>query len=258
MQGAWSGQIEQVRRVVVRAMRPWFESLLWCVYPAYCRCCHEPLGLSRVPYLCDPCWAALRWIDTPYCACCGTPLAAEAPQSARCDMCRSESPPLRRRSLVKYHGAMREAIHLLKYERRLVLMRHFDRMIEQRATSIRELGDFDVLVPVPLHPSRYRTRGFNQAELLARSVSCHTGIPIVHRAVIRIRATKPQSSLSSAEQRRQNISQAFAVPDADHVQGRRLLLIDDIYTTGATIREIAMTLHQVGAAEVGAFTLARA
>lgn len=115
--------------------------------------------------------------------------------------------------------------------------------------------EFDLLIPIPLHPGRERERGFNQATLLAREVGRARGLRVGHGLVRRIRATEAQSGGRRA--REENVKGAFRVVRPDQVEGRRFLLIDDVLTTGATVNECAKVLIAAGAVEVGVYTLAR-
>jgi ComF family protein len=152
-----------------------------------------------------------------------------------------------------YEGALRRAIHLLKYERMTPLTRPLG---ERLALAAAELTGFDAIVPAPLHWRRRWDRGFNQADLLAREVSRRTGIPI-DRRLLRTRSTPPQAGLSAAERRR-NVQGAFAAAGKSAIRGKRLIIIDDVMTTGATLEACARVLKRAGASQVAVLTLARA
>lgn len=153
-------------------------------------------------------------------------------------------------------GTMRQAILLFKYGGRRTLARHLGRLMIESAGRLFDPSQFDLLVPVPLHPKRERTRGFNQAMLLAKEVGTGWGLRVDHRVLHRVRATEAQSG--GRREREDNVKGAFAVPRPDRVKDMRLLLIDDVFTTGATAGECARALLAAGAAEVGIYTLARA
>ncbi|MEJ5368477.1 MAG: ComF family protein [Bryobacteraceae bacterium] len=152
-----------------------------------------------------------------------------------------------------YDGALRDLIHLFKYGRMLPLGRVFGQMMA-RAYPRDQL--FEVLVPVPSHWRRRLWRGFDQAAVLARELSRRTAIP-VEQALRRNRHTPPQAGLTR-RQRRDNIRGCFVAARPEAVRGRRVLLIDDVLTTGATVNAAAAVLRRAGAAHVGVFTLARA
>lgn len=152
-------------------------------------------------------------------------------------------------------GTMRQAILLFKYGSRPMFARHLGRLMVETAGRLFDPREFDLLVPVPLHPRRERARGFNQAALLAREVGRGFGLRVDQRILCRVRATEAQSG--GRREREDNVKGAFAVMRPDRVKDRKLLLIDDVFTTGATASECARTLLAAGAAEVGVYTLAR-
>ena len=150
---------------------------------------------------------------------------------------------------------MRQAILLFKYGGRPSLGRHLGRLMAEAAEGLFDLRQFDLVIPVPLHPARERERGFNQAALLARKVGRACGLRVGTRMLRRVRATEAQSGGRQA--REANVKGAFSVARPGQVQDRRLLLIDDVLTTGATVNECAKALLAAGAAEVAVYTLAR-
>jgi competence protein ComFC len=198
--------------------------------------------------LCLHCFEALPRIDRPFCARCGTPTAFE---TFVCDACKGvdfgfESA----RAPLRYEGVGEEIVHALKY-------RGYTRVVERLAAplmlEVLDPGErFDAVVPVPLHRSRLRRRGFNQAELLARGVAGKINAPVSDTLQV-VRRTRDQVELSAAE-RRANVEGAFAV--RERVRGR-ILLVDDVFTTGATTSECAETLLRSGAEEVHAVSLCR-
>jgi ComF family protein len=145
-----------------------------------------------------------------------------------------------------------EAIKRFKYGRRLDLLPVMQHWLKQPAC--RELVDAaDLVAPVPLHPRRLKERGFNQALLLAKAFFDK---PLAREALIRVRHTMPQSGLNPKE-RRENVKKAFSIPRPEDIRGKNVVLIDDVYTTGATVRECAKVLSQAGAREVNVLTVAR-
>jgi ComF family protein len=142
-----------------------------------------------------------------------------------------------------------------KYNRDVSLARPLARLLAERLPL--PLCAYDVMMPVPLHPRRLRWRGFNQAQLLAAIVACGSGVPVDAFSLCRIRATAPQVQLTEA-QRRRNVARAFRVVRPQRVRGQRVLLFDDVYTTGATVGECSRVLLQAGARGVDVLVLARA
>jgi ComF family protein len=187
-----------------------------------------------------------------FCTSCRTPFQNAFPLDAngRCALCRSGLRGFDAAySFGAYEGVLRELIHLYKYGRVKTLAWPLSGLLAQ---ALPRDEAFDATVPVPLYWRRRLQRGFNQAELLARGLSRRTGIPVV-RALRRLRPTPAQAGLSNTA-RRQNVSQAFG---ARGVQGKRILLIDDVMTTGATAASCAAALKQAGARRVSLLTVAR-
>ncbi len=191
-----------------------------------------------------------------FCATCRTPFSNPFPldASGRCALCRGNLQGFDAAySFGAYEGALRELIHLLKYDRIRTLARPLGDFL--MAAYPREQR-FDAIVPMPLHWRRYWRRGFNQSELLAREVSRRCGLPVA-RGVRRLRATAPQAGLTNAK-RRVNVSGAFAPARRRSVEGLRVLLVDDVMTTGATASACSRALKSAGAKYVAFLALARA
>jgi ComF family protein len=156
-----------------------------------------------------------------------------------------------------YAGGLLRAIHDFKYRRQPGLGRGLGRLITDNNYAGIDPEGFDVVIPVPLHVRRLRERGFNQSLLLARTVATACGIPVDFLSLRRVRDTPPQT-LMGRKERQANIRGAFAVARRDRLRDRKVLLIDDVYTTGSTLAECARALLDGGAARVGVLTLARA
>jgi ComF family protein len=200
-----------------------------------------------------------RCIETPeplsaefFCASCRTPFQNSFPLDAdgRCALCRSGVRGFDAAyAFGAYEGVLRDLVHLYKYGRIKTLARPLTGLLAQ---ALPRDEAFDAAVPVPLYWRRRLQRGFNQAELLARGLARRTGIPVV-KALGRLRATPTQAGLSNSA-RRQNVTRAFR---SRNVQGKRILLIDDVMTTGATASSCAPALKQAGAKRVVLLTVAR-
>jgi competence protein ComFC len=226
------------------ALQPYVSALADLFYPQYCVGCERRAS----DLLCRTCFEALPHLGRPACARCGMPTAFE---TFVCDECKGvdfgfESA----RAPLKYTGVGREIVHALKY-------RGYTRVVERLATplmlGVLDATDrFDAVVPVPLHRSRRRRRGFNQAELLARGVAGKINAPVSGTLQV-VRRTRDQVELSATE-RRANVSGAFRA--GGRVRGR-VLLIDDVFTTGATMSACAEALLRAGAREVHALSLCR-
>lgn len=225
------------------------------VYPPTCPGC---AAATAVPHaLCASCWSGLRLIERPFCERLGTPFALDLGSGPLLSPRAIADPPVygRARAVALYDGTARDLVHRLKYGDRLDLSRTMARMM---AASGRELLDeIDLIVPVPLHFFRLWRRRFNQSAVLARAIArlCEKRCDV--RALARVRATRPQVGLTR-NQRALNLQGAFRVPETarPRIAGRRLLLIDDVATTGATGNAAARALLRGGADSVDLLTFA--
>jgi ComF family protein len=151
---------------------------------------------------------------------------------------------------------LRQAIHQLKYRGKLSLTQPLLDLAKAHFDDLFPGMVFDAIIPVPLHRERLMQREFNQATMLARGLAHHLRVPVLERLLWRVRSTRPQVELSSSERRR-NVKHAFAVTAAAALENKRVLVVDDVFTTGATLGEIARTLKGAGARQVDVFALAR-
>ena len=243
-------------------MKELLAALLHLILPSPCRVCTLPLDAQRRSLICGRCWSQARPVPEPFCPRCGrpfvSPLALQDSPGHLCGPCRGQAPAFavaRAATLYEAGGTMRQAILLFKYGGRQSLARHLSHLMVEAVGGLFDPGQFDLLIPVPLHPSRERERGFNQAALLAKEVGRAWGLRVGTRLLRRVRATEAQSG--RRPEREANVKGAFEVAQPDRVEGRRLLLIDDVFTTGATVNECAKALLAAGAAEVAVYTLAR-
>ncbi len=234
------------------------DTLLHWIYPVDCLACQGPAADRRLPSFCRPCWESIRPIEGPVCPRCGRPFEsglalAHSPRHL-CRHCR-ERPPKFDRALspYRYEGVLEQAIHLYKYRRRPTLAVPLAKLALVWADR---LPPADLVMPVPLHPSRLREREFNQALLLADRIACSLGLPLAFEYLMRVRATRPQTELDRTERAR-NVRRAFAVRETADLKGRRVLLVDDVLTTGATVNECARALRRAGVKAVSVLTLAR-
>jgi ComF family protein len=226
------------------------------VYPDLCPLCREPLP-SPSSRLCSQCEAGLVPVSHPFCPRCGEPFAAKIGNDHLCGRClKLKSPFTRARGFGLYQGPLAEGIRRLKYRAEFSLVRGLAAILEEAFE--REFGDsaFDLLIPVPLHRRRLRSRGFNQAILLCRGLARRHGLGLDCYNLQRIRDTAPQYGLT-IRQREENVKKAFALKRPELVAGRRVLLVDDVYTTGATVKECAQVLKRAKAANITVLTLAR-
>lgn len=234
------------------ALRHLLDPLLAALFPSSCSACGQLVSRPRRGPLCDDCWRSLPRHRGTMCLC-GRPIS----QGQTCAHCRRGLTPFATGfSLGPYSGGLRVAVHELKYRgRRHVAARLVEQMWAAGAAERIDVPNA-VVVPVPLHPRRRRERGFNQAELLARALASRCDLPVVADALVRRKDTPPQTALSAA-QRRGNVQGAFAVRRRAAIAGRTIILVDDVFTTGATAMACARLLRRSGAAEVRLITAAR-
>ncbi len=236
------------------AVRGVLRTALDLALPPLCPACREPIEGRG---LCPTCWSKLSFITRPYCERLGTPFVYD-PGPGILSMEAIADPPAynRARAAVRFDEISRALVHGLKYGDRLDLAPMMGRWISQAGREL--LAEADALVPVPLHWRRLWARRFNQSTVLATTVSRQTGVPVAAGALKRIKPTAQQVGLSRTE-RAANVQGAFRVP-ADGkpaVTGRRLVLIDDVLTSGATVDGCARALLRAGAANVDVLVFAR-
>jgi ComF family protein len=229
------------------------------VFPRACHSCKSPLRGEENPSFCPDCWGTIKRIDGPACPSCGIPFASRAALSHspahRCGDCRMRPPRFDRAVAAGlYEGVLAEAIQLFKYRGRAGLARPLGELLAEAAGSFPAA---DGLVPVPLHPGRLRERGYNQALLLCDVLARRLGVEVIPDGLERRRETPPQTGLSP-EARRRNVRRAFEMKPRRRMKGRRIILVDDVLTTGATVNECARVLKRAGARAVYVLTVARA
>ena len=207
--------------------------------------------------LCASCWNGVRFIAPPMCAACGLPFAVDVGAGLLCGPCLQEPPPFARaRSAFVYDGTGRRLVLKFKHGDRTDAAPAFGAWLVRAGAEL--IGDVDLIAPVPLHWTRLFSRRYNQAALLAQAVGKARAIPVIADLLVRTRRTPSQGHLSR-EARRRNVAGAFAL-ESDRrarVRGQRILLIDDVYTTGATLAACCRALRDGGASAVEALTLAR-
>jgi ComF family protein len=223
-------------------------ALLNVLYPSACPVCSGPSdSLSHCP-ICSICWAAIRRHDGPSCRVCARPLASE--HAGLCGDCLREPPPFSRViTYGPYSDVLKEALHLLKFSS----VKRLSRPLGLLLAGL-EMPEVDFIVPVPLSGRELRRRGFNQTLLISRTLSRTTGIPLCQRLLHKKRETPPQVSLPRRE-RLLNLRGAFEA--REKLNGERVLIVDDVVTTGATVRECSRAIIKAGAAEVFVAALAR-
>lgn len=230
------------------------DAFLDIIYPRiYCILCGERLEKKALHGICNHCLESLPFIHPPRCAWCSKPVEGE---NAICQECRLYGHDYDQAVAVfEYSITMRELIHRYKYGREYSLSRTLGYFM--RETLDKTAWNVDLIIPVPLHENRLKSRGFNQAALLAEYLSQRTGIPCRQDILIRRVDTKTQTSLSRHE-RTENLKDAFAIVGSgqDRIKDKNILLVDDVHTTGATADSCSKVLRQAGADKVYVLTIA--
>ncbi len=236
----------------------WLQGLVNLVYPRICAGCGRIIVAGDRCCWCSNCWHSLAFIGSPLCPRCGRPYDADSGAADHlCGDCIKDRFTFDgARSAVFYHGVAELGIKQLKFGGRLHWVRALS---EVAASAFRSWGGahcIECVVPVPLHTHRLRQRGFNQSGLLARQLARTLDLPVYLRGLKRTRKTHPQTRLPR-QQRLTNVKGAFAIGTGIEIEGRAILLVDDVFTTGTTLSECAAALKAGGAQAVFALTVAR-
>lgn len=243
---------------VVNVLKSCAESALTFFYPDICQYCLEARATRTDGYVCSGCWRNVRFIVPPRCERCGLPFEGEISDAFECANCQEmELHFSYARSAIAAKGMVLEIIHRWKYQRHLWFEPFLaGLLIREAAPALREEG-WDLVAPVPLHPQKQAEREFNQAEHLAAHLAKAIALPVNRKLVRRVTPTRTQTKLSRTE-RADNMRRAFAPgPQSEAARGRRIVLVDDVLTTGATTSACAKVLKASGAREVCVWTVAR-
>jgi ComF family protein len=246
---------------------PIAQGLFAVLFPSDCRVCDAPLvKISRLP-VCQECLDAMLPISGGLCAVCGerifSPYAISSSDvEPRCGLCSRVKPLFERAAAYGgYEDGLRELIHLLKYSGVRPSAGVLGRMLSEAIMSLRADPPPDsVMIPVPLHRSKFRQRGFNQAELIARAAIKVRGVESrlhLRTDIFERKRDTPSQIGLTGHQRRANLRGAFAVTKPEEIKGREVIVVDDVYTTGATVSECARVLLRAGATKIWVATVAR-
>lgn len=249
LRGAWRG----LRSSFARVAAP----LVDLAFPPSCLACRGATDASNA--LCSACWSAIRFIERPYCERLGTPFAVDLGADGLLSPDAIANPPVyaRARAVAQFDdGPARSMVHRLKYGDRLELAGTMGAWMARAGDEL--LTEADLLMPVPLHRGRLTRRRFNQAALLARAISDCTGIPVDPFALTRVKATPPQVGLTRT-QRAANVQGAFRVRAEARgaVEGKAVVLVDDVMTSGATINAASRAVLRGGAKRIDVLVFAR-
>jgi ComF family protein len=242
---------------LLESARGWLDAGLGLVYPEVCQLCGQARATPRESFVCAECRSAVRYVEPPLCSHCGLPFQGAITGAFECAQCKEMQWAFRfARSAVVARDEVLEVIHRYKYKRAMWFEPLLAEWLISRAKPELLPTDWDWLVPVPLHRTKQREREFNQAERLAKRLSEAIGIPVNQRWLRRVLPTRTQTLLSR-EERMANVQNAFALKRSEGLKDQRLVLIDDVLTTGATTSACARALQAGGAADVCVWTVAR-
>jgi ComF family protein len=233
-----------------------FRSLLDLLFPPLCHICKAFIPKAGELLICPDCLKKITFLVTPLCTVCGIPFGTESGLDHVCGACLKNTPRYICRSATIYAGPVQELIHRFKYGYRVHLSEPLGLLAARALAPFCSEAEPELIVPVPLHRKRLRQRGYNQSQLIGGVLSKLWKVPLEPGNLRRVRWTEPQTSLDAA-QRRENVSGAFAVKVPRRVEGKRVLLVDDVFTTGSTIRACADPLWEAGVAAVYVVTVAR-
>ena len=235
----------------------WLEAGLRFFYPEVCQLCREERATPAEGFVGERCRAEARFIHAPFCERCGLPFAGDLTGPFECANCKEMELHFQSaRSAVAALGVVLEIIHRYKYQQALWFEPFLAGLLVREAAPVLQREAWDVIVPVPLHRLKESEREFNQAGRLARRLSDATKIPLNARLLRRVEPTRTQTLLSRAE-RAENVRRAFTLRRPVALEGRRVVLVDDVFTTGATTSACAQVLRTAGAGEVCVWTVAR-
>jgi len=233
------------------------EAGLGFFYPEVCQICEGGRATADEGFVCAGCRQHVQFIKPPFCKRCGLPYEGEITTSFECANCREmELPFSSARSAVVARGVALEIIHRYKYQRALWFEPFLADLLARAAATELRKETWDMLVPVPLHPAKKREREFNQAERLAYRLGEAVQIPVSRNLLLRVELTRTQTLLTR-QQRALNVRHAFTARRRQKLHGERIMLVDDVFTTGATTSACAKVLLAAGAGDVGVWTVAR-
>ncbi|QWV93602.1 ComF family protein [Geomonas oryzisoli] len=236
------------------------RSLIDLMFPPLCHACKGVIpvadGASPQPLICADCLGQISFLQSPLCTRCGAPFATEHGSDHLCGACLCHQPFHTCRSAAVLEGPLQDLIHRFKYGGKMHLADPLALLAWQRLEGfLREAGP-DCVVPVPLHRKRLRQRGYNQSQLLAELFGRKLKVPQVVGNLRRLRWTEPQTGLDAGD-RVTNVKGAFGVGDPEALAGKRVLLVDDVFTTGSTLGACVDVLREAEVAAVAAVTVAR-
>ena len=242
---------------LIDSAKCWLNAGLGLLYPEVCQLCREARATPGEGYVCGGCRAKVRFIQEPFCQRCGRPFEGAITTQFECASCQEMGWHLQTaRSAVVARDPVMEVIHRYKYQRALWIEPFLADLLIRAAGPVLDQQKPSMIVPVPLYPTKQREREFNQADRLARRLGAAMQIPVNNRLLRRVVPTRTQTQLSRQE-RLANVHNAFAMRGSQRLNGERIVLVDDVLTTGATTSACARVLRAAGAGDVCVWTVAR-
>lgn len=227
--------------------------LIDLIYPPTCISCKKPTHDHGT--LCTDCWNEIDFISSPNCTICSTPMPHSSASPLICGTCLNSPPNYHRaRSLFSYDENSKRIITRLKYYDKTHIAKHVSQWLYNRQQDF--ICESELIIPVPLHKKRLNSRKFNQSTLIAKHLSKKTNIPFIADALIRTKNSTPQTNLTF-KQRTKNLNNCFIQNPKRNIQNKRVLLVDDVITTGTTVYQCTKTLLKAGAKEVNVLTVAK-
>lgn len=238
--------------------RDLFSCALDYLFPPSCLLCGAQELYQSGCLICKECIDSISFVTHPLCLRCGRPFLTESERDHVCGECLTQKKYLTIvRALCRYEGTVEKMIHQFKYKQKFAVAPIFKLLLDFYSSEDMNFYSYDLFIPVPLHPARLRQRGFNQAVLWGEMLKKKYNVPLKRMALKRTVGTLPQVTLQG-KTRRENVKNAFKVSDSTLVNDKAILLLDDVYTTGATMNECARVLKESGASRVDGFVIARA
>jgi len=235
-----------------------FFNTLDFLFPPSCLTCGSRELYKRECLICKVCVNSIPFITHPFCTRCGKPFSTKSERDHLCGECLTHNSYLTTvRALGKYEGILKTMIHEFKYKQKFALRNVFALLLDTYPTDDINFFSYDLFIPVPLHLDRLKQRGFNQAVMWGDILKKKYNVPLERTALKRTESTLPQVSLHG-KTRKSNVRNAFKVTDSTLARDKAILLLDDVYTTGATMNECARVLIEAGAFRVDGFVIARA
>lgn len=228
------------------------------IFPPGCLACDAIIDHHENLPICPSCFSKIKFITSPLCVCCGIPFSGTDESNHLCGNCLISKPSFSfARAVGIYEATFLEVIHKFKYRGKIAVGKIMGRLMAEYDCPSLRISEFTLIMPVPLHSKRLRERGFNQSVILGREIARRFLIPLDFLTLNRHIDTVSQIHLGKKE-RESNVRGAFEVTHPEKISDRKIILVDDVYTTGSTVRECARVLMKNGATSVAVLTLARA